>query len=339
MRLAVAGTGRMATVRTTSLMKNPEVILCAVASRRLENAQVFAATFGAQAVCTDRYEQLAESSPDAVLVEVPHRIQDEVVLWALEANLHVLVGGCLASSSSTGERVSSIANDRRLIVETGYEARYKDVWKSADQLVRSGDIGEILLIQTTALIGQDTQSWYYDQHLSGGMVPTHMTYAFLNPMRWMFGTPLSLTAISNKKHNVLDSAVDNETCVAAITFPGNVICSMVAGYRKPEQLDAWSVRLLGSQGSIELSPGDDTAGHLDHYPQHGPPRRLAFETNTAFDNQADAFLAAIAGAPGGLMNPPHDSLLDMQLSDQIVQSAAQGGALITTHFEQGVKFE
>lgn len=322
----------MATVRTTALLKDREVSLCAVASRRLENAQAFSATFGAQAVCTDRYEQLAECSPDAVLVEVPHRVQDEVVLWALEANLHVFIGGCLASNSITGEGICRIANEKHLIVETGYEARYKDVWRSAVQHVRSGAIGEVLLVQTTALIEQDARSWYYDQYLSGGMVPTHMTYAFLNPLRWMFGAPLSLSAISNKKFNTVNGAVDNETCATTITFPGDVICSMVAGYRKPEQLDAWSVRILGSQGSVELSPGDAAAGYMDYYPQRGAYRRSEFGSNTAFDNQADAFIAAVAGEAERVLNPPADSLLDMKLSDRIVQSAAQGGALLDIRF-------
>ncbi|WP_214902659.1 Gfo/Idh/MocA family protein [Streptomyces sp. ISL-99] len=323
MRVAVVGAGRMAAVRTQALADVEGVEICGVASRRPERARRFAARFDV-GFSSGRYQELMATAPDAVLVEAPHRVQDDVVRWALENGLHVLVGGCLAADLPAAREVRRLAAERRLVVEAGYEARYKEVWRRAAALVGEGAVGEVLCIQSTALVDQDPASWYYDQAGSGGMFVTHLSYAFLNPLRWLFGMPLTVAAVSNRKVHTHPGAVEHETCVATLTFAGDVLCTATAGYVKPAALSAWSVRILGSAGSLDMMPGDDDPGHLLHFPRQGAPRPHTFENNTAFHEQARAFVGAVRGQET-VSNPPEDAILDLHLCELIADSAARGG--------------
>ena len=40
---------------------------------------------------------------------------------------------------------------------------------------------------TMALWNPDPDEWYYDQEASGGMPLTHMSYCYLNAVRWILG--------------------------------------------------------------------------------------------------------------------------------------------------------
>lgn len=100
-RIAVVGAGRMARVRAAALLATEEVEICGVASQRLSSAEAFGAEIGCRS-CHDDYRELAETAPDAVLIEVPHGVQDEVALWALESGAHVLFEDDVLYSQTAG---------------------------------------------------------------------------------------------------------------------------------------------------------------------------------------------------------------------------------------------
>ena len=312
----------MARVRGRALISHGCEI-CSVASRTASSAQIFAAEFGFKHFTID-YRDLLRFEPEAVLVEVPHHVQDEIVLWALRAGLHVFIGGCLAMSTSTGMKIAQLSESSGVVIETGFEARYKEVWRSAKEQLQQGAIGEIVSVKSVAIYDADPTSWYYQERESGGMILTHMTYAFLNPLRWLFGTPVAVSAFSNRKRHVQSQHVRHEMCSANLLFPGNIICNMFAGYGQVPPVDAWSIDVLGTEGFMKLVPGDLEAGHLYLYqgtqPEVSPGKRQDFGNNHAFDKQAEAFLADIQGEHRRL-NPAWDSLVDLQVVERIVESA------------------
>ena len=108
LRIAVIGAGEMARVRTRAFVSTGKVEICAVASKRLESAKRFAGELNCKTYFDD-YTRLTDASPDAVLVEIPHGVQDDAVLWALDSGLHALIGGCLASTSESAVTISERA--------------------------------------------------------------------------------------------------------------------------------------------------------------------------------------------------------------------------------------
>lgn len=323
MKLAIVGTGMMANVRTKAfLLSSKNCEICSVASKHLHNARIFAKKFNCKHY-TDDYRKLLHYEPDAILIEVPHFVQDKITLWALEAGLHVLVGGPLATNSSIGIRIAQLADRKRLIVETGYEARYKEVWRLAKVYLHNDEIGETVAIRCTALFNADPNSWYYDEEKSGGMIITHMTYAFINPIRWLFGSPHFISAFSNQKRETRIENVKHETCVANFLFKDDITCSMTASYIKPKQLNAWNVNILGTNGSLEILPGDMEAGSLTVYSNSQTVLTKNFlEKDNPFEEQAKVFLSALGG-DNRCLNPAWDSLLDIQISEAIVESAKE----------------
>ena len=324
MKIAIVGAGNMARVRARALQARGGEI-CAVASKHRERAQALAGELGVEGGVDD-YRDLLRFRPDAVLIEVPHQIQDEVAVWALQSGLHTLIGGCLGTNASVALQIGKLAQENSLVVEAGYEARYSNVWRRAKEHLRSGDIGEAVAIRTLALFPADPRSWYYDEQQSGGMILTHMTYTFVNPIRWIFGPPLQVSAFSNRKNQTGPGYVKHETCTANFLFGGDVLCNMTAGYVRPAALDAWNVSVLGTDGSLEFSPGDLTRGSLTLYARDGTVRTQKLGEDRAFEDQATAFLSSITGA-AACLNPPDDAYLDVRIAEVIAESAERAMTL------------
>lgn len=318
-RVAVIGAGFMARRRVRAFLETGQLHLCGVASRHIATAKMFGAQFGIEQ-CFEDYHRLLEVKPEAVLVEVPHAIQDEVVQWALNANLHVFIGGPLSRNSVTGQAICQSAKERGLIVEAGFEARYKAVWEKARELIDRGALGQIVALRSIALWPAKPDSWYYQESVSGGMPLTHLSYAFLNPIRWLLGEPTHISAFANQISQRGVDSVQEETCMANLLFDDDVMVSMMAGYIKPGQDESWMVSILGTDAVLELYPTEMDNGTL-RLLQGEEVTTIDFATaRDAFIVQAEAFFASISGE-NRCRNTPADTLGDLYTIEAIVESA------------------
>lgn len=321
--LAVVGAGFMARRRTEAFLATGRVAICGVAAAHAERARSFGDTVGCQ-FCVDDYRRLAEAAPQAVLVEVPHHVQDEIVLWALEAGLHVLVGGPLSASVAGGEAIFAAAESRGLVVEAGFEARYKSAWEEPRRRMAAGEIGRPVAVRSIALWDGKPESWYYHERESGGMPLTHMTYCFLNPLRWLFGDPTHVAAFANRKKHTAAALVREETCVTSLRFPDEVLGSLVAGFVLPGGTATWNLEILGTEGMLEIAPTEMDAGGYTLY--RGGRRVEEVDCSSdqdAFQRQAETFLDAVAG-DDRCRNRPADTLGDLRVAEAIVTAVREG---------------
>lgn len=319
-RIAVVGAGWMAHMRARALLGTGQVDVCGVATRHAETARRFGAEIGCSA-CFDDYRQLAGLKPDAILVEVPHAVQDEVVLWALEQGLHTFIGGTLATTSAAGERIRALAERNRLIVEAGYDARYSRMWARAQRMLAGGELGRLVMARSIALWPGDPSTWYYRQEDSGGMPLTHMTYCFINPLRWLLGRVRCVSAFANRVLNTAAGLVNEENCVASLLFDGDVLASVTAGFVKPaEAVPGWSVTLIGTQAAVELLPNETGVDRMAIY-RGRQAEEIDFAAEPrSFDLQAQAFVNALNGNDD-LRNTPAQAIDDLRIAEAIVAAA------------------
>ena len=312
----------MARTRGQAFLDTGRAEICGVAARRAERAESCAAELGCH-VFHDDYRRLGETGPDAVLVEVPHRVQDEVSLWALDAGFDLLVGGCLASSVAIGRRIIEGATRNRGIVEAGFQRRYDPAWEEIRRLVTGGHLGEPVMAVTMALWNPDPDEWYYDQDASGGMPLTHMSYCYLNAVRWILGRPTTVSALANRVRNTTPAHVAEETCGALIGFESGAFASATASYIGPEGMTDPQPRFICAEGgtlpNADSPPGKETITVF----RGGRSEVRAFESEPSpFVRQAAAFLDALDSRREA-RNPPGDALLDVKIAEAVSLSARE----------------
>ena len=312
----------MARARGQAFLETGRAEICGVAARRAHRAARCAAELGCE-VSWDDYRRLEETRPDAVLVEVPHRVQDEVSLWALDAGFDLLVGGCLASTTENGRRIAEMAARNHRLVEAGFQRRYDPVWEEIRRLVTDGELGAPVMAATMALWNPDPDGWYYDQEASGGMPLTHMSYCYLNAVRWILGRPTTVSALSNRVRNTAPGHVAEESCGALIGFENGAFASATASYVGPEGMPDPQPRFICAEGGVltnaDSPPGKDAITVF----RGGRSEVRAFESEPSpFVRQADAFLDAMESRRGA-RNPPEDALLDVEIAEAVSISARE----------------
>lgn len=320
-RFAVVGAGQMAKLRTQAFLATGRAALVGVASRSLSRARAFAESFNCQEYFDD-YRKLGSCRPDAVLIEVPHEAQDAISMWALESGYHLLIGGCLSYSVDGAARIGQLAREKGLVVEAGYEARYKPVWESVRGHLAAGNLGKIVAVRSIALWPADPDSWYYSQKKSGGMPLTHMTYTFINPIRWLFGDPLYVSAFANRIKHAYEGKVEEETCIANMLFEDDVLCNMMAGFVKSGESPAWMLTILGTAATMEIFPSEMGPGALKIYFEKEEVYESFDDAPNAFEVQAQLFFDSLNG-DNLCRNRPEDSFVDIQVAEAIVSSARE----------------
>ena len=321
-RIAIVGAGNMARTRGRAFLDTGRAEICGVAARRRETAERCAGELGC-AVFDDDFRRLVQTRPDAVLIEVPHRVQDEVTLWALDAGYDLLVGGCLASSLENGKRIVEMANRSGRIVEAGFQRRYDPAWEEIRRLVVGGELGAPVMAVAMALWNPDPDGWYYDQEASGGMPLTHMSYCHLNAVRWILGRPTTVSAMANRIRNTAPGHVAEETCGALIGFENGAFASATASYIGPDGMPDPQPRFVCAKGGImpnaDSPPGRDS---ITVY-REGRSEVREFENEPSSTvRQAGAFLDAIERRRES-RNPPEDALLDVEIAEAVSISARE----------------
>lgn len=323
-RIAVAGAGRMARNRGRAFLETGRAEICAVASRRLDAAAACAAELDCE-VCYDDTRRLPEARPDAILIEVPHRVQEDITRQALEEGFDVLIGGPLASDTAAGAGIVELARSSDRVVEVGFQRRYDPAWVAIRDLVAARELGEPVLAVTMALWRPDPDSWYCSQEASGGMPLTHMSYCFLNAVRWLFGRPVSVAAMAHRRGEVQPDFVDEETCAALIGFASGATLSATASYRGPVGMRDPETRFVFTAGGVQVggaAPADHEAITLLRDDGTAEVRTFARQPSAAV-HQAQAFLDALESRRPA-RNPPEDALVDLQVAAAISAAAREG---------------
>jgi myo-inositol 2-dehydrogenase/D-chiro-inositol 1-dehydrogenase len=316
-RIAIAGAGNMARTRGRAFLDSGGAQICGVAARHEQTARVCATELNCD-LYYDDYRRLGESRPDAILIETPHKVQDEIAVWALEAGFDLLIGGCLASSVEQGWRILERVRQGGQIVEAGYQRRYHPVWEEIRRLVRGGSLGEPIMAISMALWNADPEQWYYDQEASGGMPLTHMSYCEMNAIRWVLGVPQTITAMANRKAETGPGRVLEESCSASIGFASGAVAAATASYAAPAGISDADTRFVFTEGGLQIR-GDSLIVF-----RGGGSEELSFKDKPSpFVRQAQAFLEALESRTMA-QNPPADALLDLRIAAALSLSVRSG---------------
>jgi len=158
-RIGIVGTGGMANVHATEFLKIPGVELAAVCDVDAKRAKEFAAKHGGSAtVFTDFGKLLAEASVDAISNVTPDSLHAPLSLQAIAAGKHILCEKPLATNHTDALRMARASKKAGVINMVNFSYRNSSALQMAAQLVRVGQLGEIVHVEASYL-----QSWLSSQ--------------------------------------------------------------------------------------------------------------------------------------------------------------------------------
>jgi predicted dehydrogenase len=100
---------------------------------------------------SQRFDELLESSVDAVLIATPIRTHYPLAKAALLSGKHVMVEKPLAASSAECDELIDIAESRSLTLMVGHTFEYNAAIRALREIVQGGELGDIYYVRSSRL--------------------------------------------------------------------------------------------------------------------------------------------------------------------------------------------
>ena len=164
--LGTAGIARWCTI--PGMKKAEHCELYAVAGRKPEKAQAYAAEFGFEKAYGSYDELLADPAVEAVYVPLPNDLHKPWVIKALKAGKHVLCEKPLALDAGEVREMFAAARENGVILMEAYAYLHSPYVESLKEDVRSGIIGDVDFIDTAFVTQGYTEDFRLHKEFGGG---------------------------------------------------------------------------------------------------------------------------------------------------------------------------
>jgi len=320
LRLGVLGAARIAGLAIVAPARATGTRLVAVAARDRARAAAFAAEHGVERALASYADVLAAPDVEAVYNPLVNVLHGTWTLAAIAAGKPVLSEKPFAANAEEAVDVAAAARDSGVLVVEGFHYLYHPVTRRLHELLASGDLGELVHVETTLEIqdpGAHDPRW--SLALAGGATMDLGCYS-LHAQRvlapWAGGEPEVVAARAGERPG--EPGVD-EWLEARLRFPsgatGVARCHMASDRRQ------MTYRVVGSRGEAAVT--NFVEPHLDDRLVTQTPTGRFEErhgTRSSYTYQLEAFVRAVReGAP--LPVDADDAVANMRLVDACYAAA------------------
>ncbi|MHB1392549.1 MAG: Gfo/Idh/MocA family protein [Clostridia bacterium] len=272
-RIGLAGCGWIARkAHIPTLKKLDNVIVSAIFDINLEQAASTAREYEIPNIYQN-YEEFLQSEIDAVIICTPNNLHAAHSIKALEYGKHVLCEKPVALSLEEIENVIKAAERNNKLFVPGHVNRFRYDIQKINEIVSSGEIGEIVSIKAGWLRRSGIPrpgTWFTSKAYSGGGVLVDLGSHIIDICLMLIGnkklhkTELFTTRSNNgvsdlsaswfKSEENKELLVDVEnTAEAKIFLEGNVVIDIKLGWCSSLEGDITYFDIFGDKGSVSLN--------------------------------------------------------------------------------------
>lgn len=338
----IMSTGRIAGVFATGVNRSKLGRVAAVGSRTQAAADKFAAEFKVPRAHGSYQALLDDPEVQAVYIATPHPQHLEWLIRAAEAGKHILCEKPLGLNHAEAMVAAQVCREHDVMLMEAFMYRCHPQTAKLVELVKSGAIGEVKLIQATfsfnAGFSPDHRLW--SNALAGGGILDVGCYpvSFSRLIAGAAANAPFLNPVNVSGAGVLHpvSGVD-AYAAATLKFANNVIAQVSCGVGLSQDSSA---RIYGSTGWIHVPspwiPGGENAPCAFTLHQGGSPsQEIAVVTpDHLYGLEADAFATALAA---GRRDVPQMSVADT-LGNLAALDAWRSAIGLVYEAEQPAKF-
>lgn len=187
-RLAIAGLGRSGwNIHARTVRELPDLFrVTAAMDPDAERRAQATAELGARACET--YEELIADDVDAVVIASPSSLHAEHAIAAAEAGKHVVVEKPFAMSVEEADRMTDVAESAGVVLAPFQNRRYEAHYRKVLELVRSGELGEVLQVRMCWHRFTRRWDWQAQRKMGGGALFNNGTHLLDQAMEFFGDT-------------------------------------------------------------------------------------------------------------------------------------------------------
>ena len=292
-RVAVIGTGTMGWAHSGQWAAMPEAEVVGALAESREGAARVAGDAGCPAFGMDEFDaMLRQTRPDIVDICVPTPAHRHYVERAAAAGKAIFVEKPLARTLADCDAIVSAVERAGVPLMAGHVLRFFPEYAAAKRLVDAGGVGQPAAIRTARMagmpqgVGENGQTWYWDQAQSGGVVLDMIVHDF-DWLRWTFGPVTRVFAkglYGRPPHTGL-----RDYALVTLRFESGAVGHVTGSWAHPGGFRT-SLEIAGDAGMIEHDSATSAPLTLSRHAKAGnggrgvavPESPLAAEENPYF---------------------------------------------------------
>jgi myo-inositol 2-dehydrogenase / D-chiro-inositol 1-dehydrogenase len=322
MRIAVIGSGRMATLRARLLAADPEVDEVLLTGRNQAAVAELAHQLGLAVVTSG---DLFDGDLDGIVITTATVGHRDLLRAALEAGITTFCEKPLTLNPVETLEIVQLAAKRSVQLQVGYHRRFDPGMRALHDAVRSGAAGTLYSIRLLSLDHAPSPPDFIGS--SGGIFRDLHVHDF-DLLRWLTGLEVvSVFATGSiRLHERFAPSGDCDTAVMLVTLSDGLVASVHGARDDPLGQDV-RVEVFGSHDSLTAGLNPRTplraAGEALPWPAAEPYRTFADRFAAAFEAETSSFVDLLAGRVPNQC-PPSEDLAAMRVAEACEVSRREG---------------
>jgi len=324
-RFGVIGTARIAMEKVIPAMqKSANCRIVAIASRDLARAEAAAKAVGIPRAYGSYEALLQDPEIEAVYNPLPNHLHVPLSIAAAEAGKHVLCEKPVALSAEEAKLLLAARDRTGKLIQEAFMVRCHPQWLRARELVRSGAIGTLRVVQGSfSYMNRDPANVRNQADIGGGGVYDIGCYPIVGSRYLFEAEPLRVASqIEHDPHFATDRLTS-----ALLQFPTGQALFFCSTQLVPYQ----RMQILGTDGRIEIEipfnapPDRPCRIFLDDGAELGDRsvRIETFDVVNQYTLQGDLFADAVRNGRA-LPFPLEDSVKNMRVLDAVFRAGRSG---------------
>jgi predicted dehydrogenase len=321
-QIAIIGAGNIGKTRAQVIQRSSQSRVRIVADVDAARGAELADSVDAEAT-TDWRAAAQSPKVDAVIVSTPTKFHAAAVKAALEAGKHVLCEKPLARSLAEAQEVASLAENRKRLLETGFNYRYMAHVRRARELISQGSLGPLYFLRCRYGHGGRPgyeKHWCTDLDLSGGGALLEQGIHILDLVRYLLGEPVQVLATAPRYFWSFPEVEDN--CFLLLQTSAGQTAQIHVSWT--QWINIFSLEIFARDGYLHLSGRDGHYGPQrliwgKRRPDHSRPEEEVFDFpphNDSWERQWQEFIDAIDSG-----REPMGNITDSLRAQQMVEAA------------------
>jgi predicted dehydrogenase len=256
LRVAIIGAGTIVGQHIEAIAQIDRLIIAAVAEVREERAEEVAKRYGVKPY-TDYKVMLDKEKIDIVIVALPHFLHKEVSIYCANMKCHILMEKPMALNIEECEEMIEMilsAQHNQIQLMVGLTQHYFKENRKAKELIRQGDIGELVMINDIRhqnyFVGTRPE-WFFHKSQAGGGIITNLGAHSVDKIQWLLDSRIRKVS-AHLSHYGNRGDVEGSGSLFLVTESGVPATIVQSGY---EGVPRHETHLIFTRGMIRLETG------------------------------------------------------------------------------------
>ncbi|MFY0671952.1 MAG: Gfo/Idh/MocA family oxidoreductase [Bacteroidia bacterium] len=203
---------------------------------------------------TNYIEMLAIEKPDIAIVNPHYHLNSKVLIECLKRDINCFVEKPIALSIEELNLVKEVLKVSKATFSTMMIHRYEPWFAKAFELVKKGDIGQVVTVQAQKSYKMgEKANWMKEKAKFGGLIPWVGAHA----LDWLLALGLSelKVAFANQSNEFNQNNGEVESNATLVLKSKKVTATVVLDYLRPECANSHGddrIRITGEKGIIEV---------------------------------------------------------------------------------------